>query len=143
MSSESLALLEATSHLTLLDLTPVHFLSHGTTMILGERCNIADYWEQIGQDATAHSIKGIIIMVASPIDVCSHGLLTSCLTIGCPLGRAGAKSASCNEPKPQAPATRVRQKGKVCWLQTQPRHPNSTSVYQNAPRRWDRGGTRA
>ncbi|MCJ1472606.1 hypothetical protein MMC13_001255 [Lambiella insularis] len=46
------------------DLPPVHFFSHGTTMVLGERSNIADYWKKCGDDALAHNIKGVIIMGA-------------------------------------------------------------------------------
>ncbi|UPK99353.1 hypothetical protein LCI18_010288 [Fusarium solani-melongenae] len=47
-----------------MNLAPVHFLSHGTTMVLGERSNIADYWEKIGQEAVNHGVNGIIIMGA-------------------------------------------------------------------------------
>ncbi|KAI8671844.1 putative aromatic ring-opening dioxygenase family protein [Fusarium keratoplasticum] len=46
------------------DLPPVHFLSHGTTMLLGEDSRVRDYWRKIGQDALNHGIKGVILMGA-------------------------------------------------------------------------------
>ncbi|KAH7384680.1 Extradiol ring-cleavage dioxygenase, class III enzyme, subunit B [Pyrenochaeta sp. MPI-SDFR-AT-0127] len=46
------------------ELAPVHFLSHGTTMLLGEDSKIRDYWRKIGRDALNHGIKGVIIMGA-------------------------------------------------------------------------------
>lgn len=45
------------------DLPPVHFFSHGTTMILGEQSIIADYWKKCGDEALAHGVKGVVIMV--------------------------------------------------------------------------------
>ncbi|KIM97332.1 hypothetical protein OIDMADRAFT_130629, partial [Oidiodendron maius Zn] len=45
-------------------LTPVHFFSHGSTMMLGEQCESAAYWKKCGDDAIAHGIKGVIIMGA-------------------------------------------------------------------------------
>jgi len=45
-------------------LTPVHFFSHGSTMMLGEESDSATYWKASGDDALAHNIKGIIIMGA-------------------------------------------------------------------------------
>jgi aromatic ring-opening dioxygenase catalytic subunit (LigB family) len=45
-------------------LTPVHFFSHGSTMMLGEECDSATYWKQCGDDALAHSVRGIVIMGA-------------------------------------------------------------------------------
>lgn len=47
------------------DLAPVLFLSHGTTMLLGEDSRIRDYWRKLGKDALSHGVKGIIIMVCS------------------------------------------------------------------------------
>ncbi|EOA89724.1 uncharacterized protein SETTUDRAFT_104655, partial [Exserohilum turcica Et28A] len=46
------------------ELAPVHFLSHGTTMVLGEDSRIRDYWRKIGRDALRHGVKGVIIMGA-------------------------------------------------------------------------------
>lgn len=43
--------------------TPVHFFSHGSTMMLGEPSTSADYWKKCGDEALAHGIKGVIIMV--------------------------------------------------------------------------------
>lgn len=45
-------------------LTPVHFFSHGSTMMLGEESDSATYWKACGDDALAHNIKGVIIMGA-------------------------------------------------------------------------------
>ncbi|PWY66074.1 catalytic LigB subunit of aromatic ring-opening dioxygenase [Aspergillus heteromorphus CBS 117.55] len=45
-------------------LTPVHFFSHGSTMMLGEESSSADYWRQCGDEALARGIKGVVIMGA-------------------------------------------------------------------------------
>lgn len=47
-------------------LTPVHFFSHGSTMMLGEQSESADYWKACGDDALAHGLKGVVMMVSSP-----------------------------------------------------------------------------
>ncbi|KAF2500887.1 LigB subunit of an aromatic-ring-opening dioxygenase LigAB [Lophium mytilinum] len=44
--------------------TPVHFFSHGSTMMLGEASDSADYWKKCGDDALAHGIKGVVMMGA-------------------------------------------------------------------------------
>lgn len=46
--------------------TPVHFFSHGSTMMLGEDSSSADYWKKCGDEALARNIQGVIIMVLSP-----------------------------------------------------------------------------
>ncbi|KAF2014101.1 LigB subunit of an aromatic-ring-opening dioxygenase LigAB [Aaosphaeria arxii CBS 175.79] len=46
------------------DLAPVHFLSHGTTMLLGEDSRIRDFWTKLGRDALRHDVRGVIIMGA-------------------------------------------------------------------------------
>ena len=46
--------------------TPVHFFSHGSTMMLGEESESADYWKKAGDEALAHKIKGVIMMVCCP-----------------------------------------------------------------------------
>ncbi|EKG11850.1 Cytochrome b5 [Macrophomina phaseolina MS6] len=46
------------------DLTPVHFFSHGSTMMLGEESESATYWKKAGDEALANGIKGIIMMGA-------------------------------------------------------------------------------
>lgn len=46
-----------------MELAPVLFLSHGTTMLLGEDSKIRDYWTKLGRDALKHGVRGIIIMV--------------------------------------------------------------------------------
>ncbi|ORY19319.1 Extradiol ring-cleavage dioxygenase, class III enzyme, subunit B [Clohesyomyces aquaticus] len=45
-------------------LTPVHFFSHGSTMMLGEESNSATYWKKCGDEAVANGVKGIIMMGA-------------------------------------------------------------------------------
>ncbi|RAH44900.1 DODA-type extradiol aromatic ring-opening family dioxygenase, partial [Aspergillus brunneoviolaceus CBS 621.78] len=45
-------------------LTPVHFFSHGSTMMLGEESTSADYWRKCGDEALAHGIEGVVIMGA-------------------------------------------------------------------------------
>ena len=45
-------------------LTPVHFFSHGSTMMLGEPSASADYWKKCGDEALAQGIKGVIMMGA-------------------------------------------------------------------------------
>lgn len=47
-----------------MSLTPVHFFSHGSTMMLGEESKSADYWKQCGDEALAQGIKGVVIMVS-------------------------------------------------------------------------------
>lgn len=44
-------------------LTPVHWLSHGSTMMLGEECEAATYWKKAGDEALANGIKGVVMMV--------------------------------------------------------------------------------
>ncbi|KAF4548660.1 Hypothetical protein D9617_26g078730 [Elsinoe fawcettii] len=44
--------------------TPVHFFSHGSTMMLGEESESADYWKRCGDEALKNGIKGVIIMGA-------------------------------------------------------------------------------
>lgn len=42
----------------------MHFFSHGSTMMLGEESESADYWKKCGDDALAHGIEGVIMMGA-------------------------------------------------------------------------------
>ncbi|KAL3437031.1 Extradiol ring-cleavage dioxygenase, class III enzyme, subunit B [Aspergillus tetrazonus] len=44
-------------------LTPVHFFSHGSTMMLGEESSSAEYWRKCGAEALARGIKGVVIML--------------------------------------------------------------------------------
>ncbi|GAM41717.1 hypothetical protein EIK77_008769 [Talaromyces pinophilus] len=44
--------------------TPVHFFSHGSTMMLGEESTSADYWKKCGDEALANGIKGVVMMGA-------------------------------------------------------------------------------
>lgn len=58
--------------------TPVYFFSHGSTMMLGEESESADYWKKAGDEALAHKIKGVIMMGAhwdalgDSIEVATH-----------------------------------------------------------------------
>src|SRR6266550_8307094 len=45
-------------------ITPVHFFSHGSTMMLGEESESAEYWKKCGDEAVANGIKGVIMMVS-------------------------------------------------------------------------------
>ncbi|OQO08681.1 hypothetical protein B0A48_06551 [Cryoendolithus antarcticus] len=45
-------------------LSPVHFFSHGSTMMLGEESASADYWKKCGDEALAAGMKGVIMMGA-------------------------------------------------------------------------------
>ncbi len=44
-------------------LTPVHFFSHGSTAMLGEASDSADYWKQCGDRALTNGIEHVVIMV--------------------------------------------------------------------------------
>ena len=45
-------------------ITPVHFFSHGSTMMLGEESESAEYWKNCGDEALSNGIKGVIMMVS-------------------------------------------------------------------------------
>jgi aromatic ring-opening dioxygenase catalytic subunit (LigB family) len=42
---------------------PVHFFSHGSTMMLGEESESATYWKKCGDEALANGVRGVIMMV--------------------------------------------------------------------------------
>jgi hypothetical protein len=44
-------------------LTPVHFFSHGSTMMLGEESKSATYWKACGDAALANGAEHVIMMV--------------------------------------------------------------------------------
>ena len=44
-------------------LTPVHFFSHGSTRMLEADTESASYWKNCGDEARAHGVKAIVIMV--------------------------------------------------------------------------------
>lgn len=44
-------------------LTPVHFFSHGSTMMLGEESASATYWKKCGDEALANDVQHVVIMV--------------------------------------------------------------------------------
>ncbi|KAF2132058.1 LigB subunit of an aromatic-ring-opening dioxygenase LigAB [Dothidotthia symphoricarpi CBS 119687] len=43
---------------------PLHFFSHGSTMMLGEASRSADYWKACGDAALRNNVKGVIMMGA-------------------------------------------------------------------------------
>ncbi|CAN8095661.1 unnamed protein product [Discula destructiva] len=45
-------------------MSPVHFFSHGSTMMLGEESASAQYWEQMGEEALKNGVKHVVIMGA-------------------------------------------------------------------------------
>lgn len=45
-------------------LSPVHFFSHGSTMMLGEESKSATYWKKCGDEALANGVKHIVMMGA-------------------------------------------------------------------------------
>jgi hypothetical protein len=45
-------------------MAPVHFFSHGSTMMLGEEHNSAKYWERMGDLALANGLEHVIMMVS-------------------------------------------------------------------------------
>lgn len=48
-------------------LAPVHFFSHGSTMMLGEESDSATYWKKCGDEALANGIKHVVMMVSNSI----------------------------------------------------------------------------
>ncbi|PQE31820.1 aromatic ring-opening dioxygenase family protein [Rutstroemia sp. NJR-2017a WRK4] len=45
-------------------LTPVHFFSHGSTMMLGEESASATYWKKCGDEALANGVQHVVMMGA-------------------------------------------------------------------------------
>lgn len=45
-------------------MAPVHFFSHGSTMMLGEEHNSARYWERMGDLAIANGLEHVVMMVS-------------------------------------------------------------------------------
>lgn len=59
-------------------LTPVHFFSHGSTRMLEAETESGEYWEKCGQEALAHGVKGIILMVSlTLLEYRMHHLLST------------------------------------------------------------------
>lgn len=46
-------------------MAPVHLFSHGSTMMLGEESASADYWKKCGDEALAHGVEHVVMMVSS------------------------------------------------------------------------------
>lgn len=44
-------------------MAPVHFFSHGSTMMLGEEHESAKYWEKMGDLALANGLEHVVMMV--------------------------------------------------------------------------------
>src|ERR1700761_202397 len=47
--------------------TPVHFFSHGSTMMLGEESASATYWKRCGDEALKNGVKHVVMMVNGPL----------------------------------------------------------------------------
>ena len=47
-----------------LEPTPVFFMSHGSTMMLGEESAPADFWLSVGEEAIRRGIEGVVLMGA-------------------------------------------------------------------------------
>ena len=45
-------------------MAPVHLFSHGSTMMLGEESASADYWKKCGDEALAHGVEHVVMMVS-------------------------------------------------------------------------------
>lgn len=45
-------------------MSPVHFFSHGSTMMLGEDSASARYWEKMGDEAIENGVEHVVIMVS-------------------------------------------------------------------------------
>lgn len=50
-------------------MAPVHFFSHGSTMMLGEDSNSARYWEKMGDLALANGLEHVIMMVSGHVSL--------------------------------------------------------------------------
>lgn len=46
-------------------MAPVHFFSHGSTMMLGEDSASARYWEKMGDEAIKNGVEHVVIMVSA------------------------------------------------------------------------------
>lgn len=99
-------------------LTPVHFFSHGSTMMLGEKSESADYWRKTGEEALAHNIKGVIIMVSELMRI---QLVTTTDRPGRTLGLSRRQDRGRNQPEPGQVARRLRPPGQIHQLQVEPR----------------------
>lgn len=48
-------------------LSPVHFFSHGSTMMLGEESASATYWKKCGDEALKNGVKHVVMMAYAPL----------------------------------------------------------------------------
>lgn len=51
-------------------MAPVHFFSHGSTMMLGEEHSSADYWKRMGDLALANGLEHVVMMVRNTYTTC-------------------------------------------------------------------------
>lgn len=58
-------------------MAPVHFFSHGTTMMLGEEHASAKYWEKCGNEALANGVEHVVMMGAHWATSIPGGILIS------------------------------------------------------------------
>jgi hypothetical protein len=125
-------------------LTPVHFFSHGSTMMLGEECDSASYWKKCGDEALENGIKGVVIMVCHFLQTFSHlRLLLSLSTAltrfplpGCALGLPRRQDRSRHKPHPFKIACRLRPPLQIRRLRPQSRPPYRQPLRLHAPICW-------
>lgn len=58
-------------------MAPVHFFSHGSTMMLGEEHSSAKYWEKMGDLALANGLEHVVMMVSKKYHATSPRYLSS------------------------------------------------------------------
>lgn len=56
-------------------MTPVHFFSHGSTMMLGEDSASARYWERMGEAALKNGVEHVVVMVSSTEPSHAHSFI--------------------------------------------------------------------
>ena len=52
--------------------TPLVFVSHGSTMMMGETSVVTKDWQDIGRKAERRGIKGVVIMVRTKIALLAY-----------------------------------------------------------------------
>ncbi|KAM3079824.1 hypothetical protein ACMFMF_003244 [Clarireedia jacksonii] len=76
-------------------LTPVHFFSHGSTMMLGEESASATYWKKCGDEALANGIQHVVMMVSFQTGVLPCvWYQADDLSLGCTLGSLRRRNRS-------------------------------------------------
>jgi hypothetical protein len=98
-------------------LSPVHFFSHGSTMMLGEESESADYWKQCGDEALANGVKGVVMMVSEWERISSlvDSLIDAC-GLGGSLGCTRRRDPSSKQSQAQKIPSRLRSSFQICRL---------------------------